>query len=242
MKRIRVFAGPNGSGKSTMVNYVIKNGPIKYHRDLINPKRHINPDDLNLINTLNFGEFGLNIDETTFQNSILQSTFFEDCKIKIKDIKIENNCFKIPTRNPYVGSVLAEFLNNYYINSNEKLFSYETVFSHPSKVQFLKDAKDLGWRVYLYFVCTESPVINCGRVDSRKKMGGHDVPKDKIIARYTRSLENLFPALHYCDRAYIFDNTENIKLVAEKFPDNTLELSDVLTPAWLNEYVLSKFQ
>jgi predicted ABC-type ATPase len=242
MKRMRVFAGPNGSGKSTMVNYVIENGPIQYHCDLINPKRHINPDDLNLIDVLNFGEFGLNVDETTFRDSILQSPFFRDCNINIKDIRIEDNSFKIPNQNSYVGSMLAEFLKSCYINSNEELFSYETVFSHPSKVQFLKDATDLGWRVYLYFVCTESPDINCGRVESRWKMGGHCVPKDKIIARYTRSLENLFPALHYCDRAYMFDNTKNIKLVAEKFPDNTFELREMPTPSWLNEHVLSKFQ
>ncbi len=240
MKRMRVFAGPNGSGKSTMVNDVIEKGLERYGRALINPNRHINPDDLNSTDVLDFDKFGLTVDENSFRDFMLQSPFYKGCNINIEDIIINNNCFNIPNRNSYVGSMLADYLRDCYINSEEKLFSFETVFSHRSKVDFLKSAKDGGWQVYLYFVATADPCINYDRVKDRVFKGGHDVPPEKLIDRYTRSLENLYPALQHCRRAYIYDNTEHMRLIAEKYPEGALELRTNSTPAWLYEYVLSK--
>lgn len=89
-------------------------------------------------------------------------------------------------------------------------FSFETVMSHPSKIQFLEEAKALGYRTYLYFVCTANPEINCSRVAERVRMGGHDVPREKILNRYSRSLDLLSEAVQQCRRAYIFDNTSEV--------------------------------
>jgi len=52
----------------------------------------------------------------------------------------------------------------------------------------MKQAVEQGYKVYLYFVSTESPYINIFRVAARKAKGGHNVPEDKIISRYYRSL------------------------------------------------------
>jgi hypothetical protein len=167
MKRMRVFAGPNGSGKTTMVNEVINQGHEKYGRDLINPKRHINPDVLNSIDVLDFDEYGLTVDESDFRDFLLQSPFYKGCNVYIKHIIFLNNCFVIPNKNSYIGSMLADYLRDCYVKSEQRLFSFETVFSHQSKVDFLKRAKDNGWQVYLYFVSTTAiPVLNkntCGR-------------------------------------------------------------------------------
>ena len=142
-----------------------------------------------------------------------------------------------------MGAMLADYLRYCYINSKETLFSYETVLSHSSKVDFLKYAKNHGWQVYLYFVSTVDSYINCGRVKERVLKGEHDVPFDKIQTRYIRSHENLFAALQHCRRAYIFDNLRQMQLIAEKKPDNSLRLSnDGSVPLWFNECVLSKIK
>ena len=39
--------------------------------------------------------------------------------------------------------------------------------------------------------------------------GGHDVPPEKIVARYYRCLDNLYDAICLCDRTYLFDNSES---------------------------------
>jgi predicted ABC-type ATPase len=187
MKRMRVFAGPNGSGKSTLVNQFIKE-----RSKLINPSRHINPDNLNLIDVLDFNTYGLKVDENDFQDFISQSPFYGNSNINIKDIKVNNNCFNIINRDLYMGAMLADYLRHCYTNSKETLFSYETVLSHPSKVDFLKDAKNRGWQVYLYFVSTADSYINLCRVEERVLKGEHNVPPDKIRDRYARSHDNLF--------------------------------------------------
>lgn len=236
---MRVFAGPNGSGKTTLVNQFIKE-----RSKLINPDRHINPDDLNLVNVLNFNDFGLKVDENDFQDFISKSPFYNKCNIDIKEIKVNDNRFYITNRNSYMGAMLADYLRHCYLYSKETLFSFETVFSNSSKVDFLKNAKDCGWQVYLYFVSTADSYINYSRVEERVLKGGHDVPPDKIRSRYIRSLDNLFDALQHCRRAYIFDNsTQQMQLIAEKKPDNSLTLlSEDSIPAWLDEFVLSKIK
>jgi predicted ABC-type ATPase len=239
MKRMRVFAGPNGSGKTTLVNQFIKE-----KSKLINPGHHINPDDLNLVNVLNFNDFGLKVDENDFRDFISQSPFYDKCDIDIKEIKVNDNRFYITNRNSYMGAMLADYLRHCYLYSKETLFSFETVLSHSSKVDFLKNAKNCGWQVYLYFVSTADSYINYSRVEERVLNGGHDVPPNKIRDRYIRSHENLFVALQHCRRAYIFDNsTQQMQLIAEKKPDNSLTLlSEDSIPAWLDEFVLSKIK
>ncbi len=71
----------------------------------------------------------------------------------------------------------------------------------------MKQAVDNGYKVYLYFVSTESPDINKYRVLERTMHGGHDVPPDKITSRYYRALDLLFDAAQFAYQAYFWDNS-----------------------------------
>jgi len=86
-------------------------------------------------------------------------------------------------------------------------FVFETVFSSPEKLEFLQKAKESGFFVRLFFVCTSSPTINIERVTQRYLNGGHEVPISKIISRYYKSLVNISKAIPFVDRAYIYDNS-----------------------------------
>lgn len=86
-------------------------------------------------------------------------------------------------------------------------FSFETVMSHPSKVEFLKHCRSRGYQVAIYFVATESANINVDRVAQRVQLSGHDVPEDRIRDRYVKTIDLLPSALRQCDRAVLFDNT-----------------------------------
>lgn len=86
-------------------------------------------------------------------------------------------------------------------------FSFETVMSHPSKVDVMRRAAALGYEVVLFFVATDDPTINVRRVEERVARGGHDVPRDRIATRYDRTL-TLFPdAVRVAHRSVIFDNS-----------------------------------
>ena len=62
-------------------------------------------------------------------------------------------------------------------------FSFETVMSHPSKIELLHQARALGYFIQLFFVGVEDPRINVDRVAQRVALGGHDVPIVRIIQR-----------------------------------------------------------
>ena len=86
--------------------------------------------------------------------------------------------------------------------------SFETVMSHVSHIDYMRSARSRGFEVRLYFVATDKPEINVGRVANRVVHGGHDVPTDRIVSRYHRCLANLPSAIAASDRAAIFDNSQ----------------------------------
>ena len=86
---------------------------------------------------------------------------------------------------------------------------FETVLSTPGKVEFMRRAKEAGFFVRLVYVATDSPEINVMRVAWRTARGGHDVPEDKIVARYSRSLTLAVDAARVADRAYFVDNSRD---------------------------------
>ena len=63
--------------------------------------------------------------------------------------------------------------------------------SHPSKIQEIKNGNERGYKTYLYFVCTDDPIINIDRVEARVRKGGHSVDSIKIATRYKSTLQLL---------------------------------------------------
>ncbi len=89
-----------------------------------------------------------------------------------------------------------------------KSLIFETVLSTESKVDFIRRAKDAGYFIRLFFVCTSSPSINASRITRRVMKGGHDVPITKIISRFYRSIFNCQKSAAHADRTYIYDNSK----------------------------------
>lgn len=86
-------------------------------------------------------------------------------------------------------------------------FVFETVFSSPEKMEFLCKAKEAGFFIRLFYVCTSSPSINVARITQRYLNGGHEVLISKVISRYYKSLLNATKAISFVDRAYVYDNS-----------------------------------
>lgn len=99
-----------------------------------------------------------------------------------------------------------------YINVG-KSFCYETVLSHPSKIDLIKEAKARGYNVISIFVFLSSPEKNIERVKLRTSQGGHDVPEDKIRDRYIRSLKFSNMLENISDEFYRLDNSKTLPIV-----------------------------
>ena len=87
-------------------------------------------------------------------------------------------------------------------------FTFETVLSTPMNLELLKQAKENDFFVRCYYVLTSFSDINVARVLNRVSAGGHDVPENKIRARYDRALALIPELIPVCDICNIYDNTE----------------------------------
>jgi predicted ABC-type ATPase len=114
----------------------------------------------------------------------------------------------------YQAAQMAEVQRQELMRRRQSL-AFETVMSHPSKLALLEQASLLGYQVILVFVGTNNPQINVERVALRVQQGGHDVPTDKVIARYHRTLQLLPKAVELANTAYIFDNTQTAELILQ---------------------------
>jgi predicted ABC-type ATPase len=86
-------------------------------------------------------------------------------------------------------------------------FCYETVFSHPSKIDFLAMAKTRGYEIILVYIHLADSGLNQARVSQRVSEGGHHVPADKIVERLPRTLDNVRRAIPLADRVELLDNS-----------------------------------
>lgn len=85
-------------------------------------------------------------------------------------------------------------------------FISETVFSHPSKVELVRQATACGYLVRLHVVLV--PVdLSVARVAERVGRGGHDVPEAKIRARHARLWTWVAQAREDADRTVFYDNS-----------------------------------
>ncbi|MEA2073574.1 MAG: zeta toxin family protein [Campylobacterota bacterium] len=83
----------------------------------------------------------------------------------------------------------------------------ETVFSSKYKLDTYKKLKYAGYFVTVVFVSTNDPMINVLNVASRVRSGGHDVPIDKILSRYDKSIENVKLIAKDVDCLILIDNS-----------------------------------
>ncbi|MFH7016133.1 hypothetical protein [Flavobacterium sp. FlaQc-47] len=244
-KRLRIFAGPNGSGKSTLFEEFSKN---------YNTGHFINADHLeNILRTKGL----IDLDSYDIKSSHEELINFykkENTKTLIEtandkgfqiSLEIKENFIISISKNPnsYEGSLISSFLREKLLKEN-KSFCFETVMSHVSKLDDITEANSLGYTSYLYFVCIDDPEVNISRVENRVQKGGHAVDSEIIRNRYTRTLNNLFPAIEISNKAYLFDNSgEKLLLIAEINGAKSLKLyiNEEDFPNWFKEFVLNHF-
>ncbi|MFI5308118.1 MAG: hypothetical protein ACHQ53_12235, partial [Polyangiales bacterium] len=87
----------------------------------------------------------------------------------------------------------------------------------------------------LCFIGLDSAIMSDDRVAMRVLQGGHDVPADKVAARYPRSVANLGRAMASLQFVWVYDNSDlshPFRKVAE-FEHGTLERAVPPLPAWM---------
>ncbi len=106
----------------------------------------------------------------------------------------------------YKAAEIAEERRREFM-AERRSFVMETVFSHPSKLDLLRDARAAGYRLIVFHLGLASPDLAVARVNGRVSEGGHEVPEHKIRTRYDRSGPLIREAVLLADRALVFDSS-----------------------------------
>ena len=234
--RLRVFAGPNGSGKSTL-------------KSVLKPEWlgiYVNPDELELMiknNTFDFRNFNIEINKKEIKTFFISHPLTKKVnlvkyleKINFFDNKIDFSNIEI---NSYFASILSDLIRRKIIQQKQSL-SFETVMSSFDKIEFIKYAKQKGFKIYIYFIATDDVQINIQRVKNRVILGGHNVPKEKIVNRYYKSLDNLYEAVKIANRSFIFDNSGDERIFLAEINEGNVELKTDEVPLWFEKYFIKK--
>lgn len=244
IQRLRIFAGPNGSGKSTLFDSFSNNYDTGYFLNADNIEK-----ELSTKGYIDLTDYGLELNQKDLEN-FLQTDLGQSFSQKAKDnnVKIdfsikENVIVDIEKdSHSYEGAIISAFLRS-KLQEAKKDFCFETVMSHASKIDEIKEAKINGYKTYLYFICIDDPEVNISRVDNRVEKGGHPVAEGKIESRYYKTLDNLIHAIEYCDKCYFFDNSEEQFRLIAKINNGKLilEMDSDKLPQWFVQNVLNYY-
>jgi predicted ABC-type ATPase len=146
--------------------------------------------------------------KSTITNRLRRSHGFPENYTNPDDIVLTLTNIPDPAERVYTAAKLSARQREEWLQQRQSM-AFETVMSHPSKIEFLQLAKDSGYSVFLVFVGLSNPGLSIQRVRQRVLSGGHDVPTEKIIARYDRVMALLPRALQIADRAMVYDNSED---------------------------------
>jgi predicted ABC-type ATPase len=244
-KRLRIFAGPNGSGKSTLYEYLVK---IQAFHSYF----HINPDSIakDLPISLNLNNWPVDFSETETSRFLDNSPYQAMVPFRLSErITIHDRIARLKKEADsadmsYLAAAVADCLRCKMMRADSS-FSFESVFSHPSKIKEIEEAGQRGFKIYLYFITTADPRINRQRVKNRAERGGHDVPEAKIRERYFRTMSNCYEAFLLADRVFFFDNSffsdsVTYRFFAEKRSNKIYVSNSSAMPQWFDEYILRK--
>lgn len=233
-----MFAGPNGSGKTSLIEQIEKDFNIGFfiNADIVQAI-------LNKKKFLDISEYSSDqLKQEDWDEFISKQDFRRTGSVEFPKLKIRENIIVTEQDiNSYHAAIICDFFRRKLIQSEDN-FSFETVMSHSSKIDFLKKTREQGFKTYLYFICTQDPEINIMRVKNRALKGGHDVPNEKIVKRYYRSLELLSDAFKLADRAFILDSSNKSRDVILEKDEKNIYLHTQNVPVWVDTYLLQKLK
>ncbi|WP_131536030.1 toxin [Pedobacter nototheniae] len=242
--KLRIFAGPNGSGKTTLFDSI----KSSYFSTRIFVNADLLEEDFNKKNFLNLSDFDIESSKADFESFCFNNGLFlkagfniRTWNLVVKENVVVKGSSKSNHYNSYHFAILADFIRYKLIESN-KSFSFETVFSHPAKLELIDFAHQNNYKVYLYFIGTETPFMNLERVKDRVEKGGHLVEGTKIEKRYFLTMDLLIDMLKRVDETYLWDNSGIKHQFVGSIKKGILELEFLKVPTWLDTYVLSKIK
>lgn len=157
--------------------------------------------------------------KTTFSTTIL-SSFEPSIEFVNADlIAAELNPLNVDSVALQASRLMLERLKT--LSRQKTDFAFETTLAARSFAPFLKQCKNNGYQINLFYIWLNNYDLAIERVAKRVAAGGHNIPQDTIIRRYQRGRNNFFELYSpLADYWIVYDNSQSpTQIVAEKIPD-----------------------
>jgi len=87
-------------------------------------------------------------------------------------------------------------------------FTVETTLAGGNVIRQMRDAKEQGFEIIMFYVGLGDVRLNIERVALRVKNGGHHIETEDILRRNSTSMNNLLSHLDLIDQLIVIDNSK----------------------------------
>ena len=142
---------------------------------------------------------------TLYKTNFLNKDIKNSIRINTDEIVYSFGDWKNSIDQIKAGKIAIQLRNKCFLE--EKSFNEETTLTGKTILKIIDKAKNLGYKIHLYYIGIGNPEIAKERVKNRIARGGHGISSNLIEKRYYESLQNLEKILSKCDLIEIYDNS-----------------------------------
>lgn len=113
-------------------------------------------------------------------------------------------------------------------------FTQETTLSGFRTERTAQKAQEAGYAVRLYYIALDTAEESLERIRNRVRRGGHSIPEEDVIRRFSGRWDAVKKVLPYCGTAEFYDNFNGFVKVAEYRNGELLPVGDY-RPGWVAE-------
>ena len=167
---------------------------------------------------------------TLYKTDFLNKDIKNSIRINTDEIVYSFGDWKSSIDQIKAGKIAIRLRNKCFLE--EKSFNEETTLTGRSILRIIDKAKNLDYKIHLYYIGIDNPEIAKERVKNRIARGGHGISPDVIKKRYYESLKNLEKIIHQCDFIEIFDNSKKFIRIFY-YEDNQVFENDIAKVNWI---------
>ena len=167
---------------------------------------------------------------TLYKTNFLNKDIKNSIRINTDEIVYSFGSWKNSTDQIKAAKIAIQLRNKCFLE--EKSFNEETTLTGRTILKIIDKAKDLGYKIHLYYIGIDNHEIAKERVKNRIARGGHGISPDVIKKRYYESLKNLEKIIHQCDFIEIFDNSKKFIRIFY-YEDNQVFENDIAKVNWI---------
>ena len=167
---------------------------------------------------------------TLYKTNFLNKDIKNSIRINTDEIVYSFGDWKNSIDQIKAGKMAIQLRNKCFLE--EKSFNEETTLTGKTILKIIDKAKDLGYKIHLYYIGIDNPEIAKERVKNRVTRGGHGISSNLIEKRYYESLQNLEKIIYQCDSIEIYDNSKKFIRIFY-YEDNQVFENNIAKVNWI---------